>query len=534
MPVGAREYHERTKHSPRSVREGSHGLNFDNKPRPYKEYVGVPKRALADRVRPPQQPALSAIAESTPDRDLDRDRQPDLETVTALCYYAAGITKSIDRRDRTLLFRAAATTGALYHVDLYVVCGDLAGAATSSSNRDEPALDAGVYHFDPGTLSLDVLREKDCRGVLANAADHDGVANAPLSIVTTSTWWRNAWKYRDRTFRHAFWDSGTTLANLLAVAHALDYRAEVVTGFADRPVADLLGVAPEREAPLEIVPIGDGADSSPAGATGQEPIDPETEPLSPTEREFPLIHEAWAAGTLADGDEAASWRADRPAGPIGTRDSGDGERIPLDPVDHETASSRPLHRTIQRRGSCREYNREPISFRKLSTVLDRAVRGVPMDVRRQDSLRSSSNGRAADPPLSFVDPYLLVNGVDGLESGAYHYHPDEGNLERLRAGEFRSEAGHLALDQRLGADAAVCLYFVTDLDEIVDALGDRGYRVAQLEASLTAGRLYLGTYAHRDLGGTGLTFYDDAVTDFFAPRAAGQTPQFLYTIGRPA
>jgi len=58
---------------------------------------------------------------------------------------------------------------------------------------------------------------------------------------------------------------------------------------------------------------------------------------------------------------------------------------------------------------------------------------------------------------------------------------------------------------------------MTDLTAVVDALGDRGYRVAQLEASLTAGRLYLGTYAHRDLGGTGLTFYDDIVSDFFAP-----------------
>ncbi|MFC4540615.1 SagB/ThcOx family dehydrogenase [Halosolutus amylolyticus] len=539
MTVGAREYHERTKHSPRSVREGSHGLNFDNKPRPYKEYVDLPARPLADRLRPPQQPALAAIAESTPDGEVpradeldpDRTHNPDLETVTTLCYYAAGITKSIDRRGRSLLFRAAATTGALYHVDLYVVCGDL---GEGDDPADGPTLEAGVYHFDPRTLSLDVLREGDYRGVLAAAAGDDGVAHAPFSIVTSSTWWRNAWKYEERTFRHAFWDSGTTIANLLAVAHALDYRAEVVTAFADRPVAELLGLHTEREAPLEIVPIGEGAPALLAGVTEPEPIDPEIEPLSPTEREFPLIHEAWAAGTLADGDEADSWRTDRPAGPIGTRDPGDGERIHLDPVDHETASSRPLCRTIERRGSCREYDREPISVRKLSTVLDRAVRGVPMDVRREDERNESADERASDPPLSFVDPYLIVNGVEGLDPGSYHYHPADAELERLQRGEFRSEAGHLALDQRLGADAAVCLYFLTDVDEIVDALGDRGYRAAQLEASLTAGRLYLATYAHRDLGGTGLTFYDDVVTDFFAPRAAGQTPTFLYTIGRPA
>jgi len=239
--------------------------------------------------------------------------------------------------------------------------------------------------------------------VLASASEHAGVADAPLSVVATSTWWRNAWKYGDRTFRHAFWDSGTHLANLLAVAHALDYRAEVVTGFADRPVADLLGLEPEREAPLEIVPIGSGNTDSEfdfaagsdanSGSADIDPIDPDTEPLSPNEREFPLIHEAWSAGTLENGGAADSWRSGRPAGPIGTREPGDGERVALEPVDHETASSRPLHETIRRRGSCREYEREPISFRKLSTVLDRAVRGVAMDSRFAD-----------DPPLSFVAP----------------------------------------------------------------------------------------------------------------------------------
>ncbi|WP_222915892.1 SagB family peptide dehydrogenase [Natrinema sp. SYSU A 869] len=522
MPIGTADYHEQTKHSPRSVREGGHGLDFDNKPRPYKEYTDLPAVPIAERIRPPQQPALSTITESTPDGDSRRGRSPDLETVATLCYYAAGITKRIDKQGHSLRFRAAATTGALYHVDLYVVCGDLAGDDEADASTAD--LEAGVYHFDPRTLSLDVLREGDYRGVLANASGDTGVADAPLSVVATSTWWRNAWKYGDRTFRHAFWDSGTTLANLLAVAHALDHRADIVTGFADRPIVDLLGLEPEREAPLEIVPIGAGdtvpkSDSDPADI---ESINPDTEPLSPTEKSFPLIHDAWAAGTLESGAAADSWRSGRPAGSIGTRDPGDGERIALEPVDAETASSRPLHRTIRRRGSCREYARESISFRKLSTVLDRAVRGVPMDV-----------GRQGDPPLSFVDPYLIVNGVDGLESGTYQYHPAAGELERLRTGECRSEAGHLALDQRLAADAAVCIYFLTDLAELVDALGDRGYRAAQLEASLTAGRLYLGTYAHRTLGGTGLTFYDDIVTDFFEPRAGGQTPMFLYTMGRP-
>ncbi len=512
-PLSARDYHERTKHSPESVRRDGFELDWDNKPRDHKVYEDVPSRPLPRSLRPSLTPTVRAIAEPRADPRTGEERpvpEVDLDALTQCCYLSAGVTKAVRRGGREHLFRAAACTGALYHVDLYAVCGPVDG------------LDAGVYHFDPTTLSMDVLREGDYRGVLAEAAGgHAGVAEAPVTFVATSTWWRNAWKYRERTYRHAFWDSGTVLANLLAVAHALDLPAEIVTGFADRRVADLVGVDSEHEAPLELVPVGD--DSPVPDAPAVAPIDPDTRPLSPDEREYEAIQAAYAASTLAGGDDAREWRDGRPTDPVGTREPGDGERVELDPVGDDRAAKTPLYPTVRRRGSCREYERDTLSFRKVSTVLDRATRGVPSDVTDPDG-----------PALQYGDCYLVVNGVEGVPPGTYHYHPDEVALERLRRGEFREEAGHLALGQALGADAAVCAFFLTDLDAVTAAFGDRGYRVAQLEAAVTAGRLYLAAYAHRDLGATGLTFYDDEATGFFGPRAAGQTPTFLWTLGRPA
>ena len=61
---------------------------------------------------------------------------------------------------------------------------------------------------------------------------------------------------------------------------------------------------------------------------------------------------------------------------------------------------------------------------------------------------------------------------------------------------------------------------------------DRGYRAAQLEASTSAGRVYLAAYA-QGIGASGLTFYDDAVVDFFSPQAAGRSVMFLIVIGNP-
>ena len=511
--VDAREYHERTKHSPATLRDDSFSLDFDTKPRPYKLYDDRQRVSVEASAKPPETPALSAVATptATPGGG-DATTRLDATELYTLCHYATGVTKELERQGRRMRFRAAACTGKLYHVDCYAVTGDLG------------AFGPGVYHFDPDSGSFDVLREGDYRGVLARAAaGHEAVATAPVTFVATSEWWRNAWKYRERTYRHAFWDSGTVLANLLAVAHGSGRRAVVVTGFADDPVARLLGVDPETEAPLELVPVGSGAPVPDDRAV--DALDPTVVPPSSETVAYPLVPDAWRQSRLDDPAAVSTWRARAVAaeGAFGTHGRGDGEAVALDPVDAETASSRPVGVTIERRGSLREYSHDPISSRLVATVLDRALGGLPMDP--VDPLGAGSVGR-------LLDCYCLVLGVDGVPSGAYQFHPDTDVLERI-GDTSRRTAGHLALDQPVVGDAAVNVYLAADVDRIVETLGNRGYRVAQLAGGLALGRLYLATYAHRALGGRGFTFYDDRVTDHLSPRAANQTPMTLFAFGTP-
>lgn len=150
-------------------------------------------------------------------------------------------------------------------------------------------------------------------------------------------------------------------------------------------------------------------------------------------------------------------------------------------------------------------------------MLDRSLRSIPADC-----LDSSSG------PLS--DLYLIIN--DGLAPGTYVLHRQERALELLKAGNFRQAAGRLALYQDLGADASVNVYFLAHLEPILARFGNRGYRVAQLAAAITAGKLYLAAYALR-LGATGLTFFDDDVTAFFSPHSANKSVMFLIALGRP-
>ena len=68
--------------------------------------------------------------------------------------------------------------------------------------------------------------------------------------------------------------------------------------------------------------------------------------------------------------------------------------------------------------------------------------------------------------------------------------------------------------------------------EMKKRFGNRGYRAAQLEAAVLGGRLYLAAYG-QGFGASGLTFYDDEVTDFFSPHAAGKSVMFLVALGVP-
>lgn len=507
--VSAREYHERTKHSPVSIRGGPHYLDWDNQPRPFKVYENLDSVPLEEHLASSDVPALQAISRSAP----EGDRQITRQELGALLFLSAGVTRRRRYFGGEMLFRAAACTGALYHIDVYVVAGPLAD------------LDAAVYHFAPERFALTPLRTGDHRATLVEAGGGEpALAHAPAILVFASTFWRNSWKYRDRAYRHCFWDSGTILANCLAAASARGIPARTVMGFADAAVNNLLGLDPDKEAAVCLVPLGHSAAATAPSGEAPPALDLATRPLSAHEVDYPPIREMHAASSLESVAEARSWR-DAGTGEAGMDAAGaetpDVTVIRELSLNIEPEASLPVgsvEQVIVRRGSTRHFSHEPITFAQLSNALHYATRGVAMDID-PDGAR----------PLNQL--YLIVNHVDGAAPGAYVMDPGQDRLQLLKEGEFRKEAGFLGLGQEIPADASVNVYFMTDLEPLLRRYGNRGYRLALMEASITAGRLYLAAYA-QGFGASGLTFFDDDVTDFFSPHAAGKSVMFLIALGR--
>ena len=500
-------YHNGTKHSYRSVRASAHYLDWENQPIPFKIYPKLAPIPLPQHLSSSRMPALSAISAGA--APADTQVVPSSQTLAEIFHLAAGITKRRSYPGGEILFRAAACTGALYHIDLYLVCGELSDLA------------AGVYHFGPHDFALRKLRQGDYRAVLSDASGGErSIASAPAVVVSVSTYWRNAWKYQARAYRHCYWDNGTMLANLLAAAAARHVPALVVAGFVDSEVSRLLALDTQREAALSLVALGNVPSDAITASPGVEPLTFETQPLSKREIDYPVMRAMHEASSLESEEEIIAWRG--AAEQRGGRRKDEGERparqFPLQALNDEEIPQDTIDEVIVRRGSARRFSRQSITFAELSTAVDRATRGLPADF--------------LDPrDTSLNDLYLIVHAVDDIPPGAYFFQRGKHALELLKEGDFRREAGYLGLGQEIPADCSVDIFFLTDLNRALERFGNRGYRAAQLEAAVMGGKIYLSAYAQR-LGASGLTFFDDDVTDFFSPHAAGKSVMFLVALGK--
>jgi SagB-type dehydrogenase family enzyme len=415
--LSAVDYHRATNHTVASVRADTWRLDLGDFPAMFKEYRGVEEVAVP----------------------------PPLERVLRL---GAGVTRAIRTRGGAHWFRTYSSAGALYPVELYVATAD------------------GLFHYHPREHVLRRLRLEDVR---ANLADGEAV------LVQTGILWRTAWKYQARGYRHLWWDAGTMLANVLAVARQEGVDARIVTGFVDADVDRVVGIDGRVERSLVVTALGRAA-ASPAPAE-LEPLELEVEPMWRRSVAFPEADGFHEASSLRTTHEVETYRRARPSG-----------TVPLADGDADSYAT-PLESLVRRRGSVREFADAPVDAEALRRLLVRAAAPIPLDVAPACELR------------------LVVNGVAGVEPGAYAF---DSGLRPIESGDFRADATHLLLGQDFGADAAVVVFVTAD----VRSIGDRGYRAAQLEAGIRAGRLYLGAF-DAGLGATGSTFYDDDVSEFF-------------------
>jgi hypothetical protein len=383
----------------------------------------LPRLSLPRELPGTTAPAISVLAGSA----RVAPAALDLPHLSRLLYLSAGVVRTMERSYGVHPFRAAGSAGGRFPLELYVAV------------PDGGPLPPGVHWYDP----------------LEHALVRVGPAprgSAP-AVIVTGVPWRTGWRYRERGWRHVYWDAGTMLAQLLALADSAGLAAALYTTFPDVTVAALTGADLVHELPVAVVALGGTAPAlDPAGPSAAGRVD-----AAPVE--FPLVTAAQRAG---ERDRLGSpW--DRGA-----------------PVSVPAAASTPTEAVITARGSQRRMN---------------AARGLPQALLRT-CMSVAVRGTG-------VPHWVVVHDIEGVAPGVYRW-PDL--RAPVRTGALRDELHRICLHQALARDAA----FVTIAAADIGRLDDREYRAAQLAAGLAEGRLHLAAYA-LGASASGMTFIDSEV-----------------------
>jgi SagB-type dehydrogenase family enzyme len=394
----------------------------------------------------------------------EAERLP-LETSVAgrLLQDGAGIVRSQEGRyygGGTMHWRAYSSAGGLFPVEAYIAAPD------------------GLYSFDPLSRALVRMGDDNARAAVSQAVDAEGAT----FVVLTGIHARTGWKYGERGYRHVWWDAGTMLANLLALAAADDLAPRLYTAFVDRELNEAVGSDGIREYTLAVLALERAAPDSTENVSNSLLLP------RPNGARFALAEAAHAAGELSDLEAVRAWR---------TEPDGDEPRL-----DRHT-----LARGIRERSSVRKYSDKPLAREELAELLAWSEAPIPADAPR------------------VVEQIVTVANVEGLEPGIYDaqlnlLHPREEQ-------ELREQAGFVAMEQDHPRHGAVNVFQMTDLEAVVADLGDRGYRWAQLEAGIRAGRLQVGAFMH-GWGAAASTFFDEEVSRFLQTPVA---PLLMVAIG---
>lgn len=161
--------------------------------------------------------------------------------------------------------------------------------------------------------------------------------------------------------------------------------------------------------------------------------------------------------------------------------------LPLPPA---LSSQATLQEVLGRRRSERDFGLA-IDFAELGTVLEQSL-GCTATVEDPDA--GLIHGLRAWPSaggLYPIDTYIAARNVADLEPALYHYNPVRNSLERLPAREVDRILRDGYFDQDFVNVAAAAVLLVACFSRTVAKYGERGYRLALLDAGHAAQNILL-------------------------------------------
>jgi len=200
------------------------------------------------------------------------------------------------------------------------------------------------------------------------------------------------------------------------------------------------------------------------------------------------------------------------------------KRLSISPPFQEGGES--IWETMARRRSMREFSPRPISLSELSQLLW-ATQGITVKAWGYDFRVVPSAGA-----LYPIDTYVLVNRVESIAAGIYHYDVEETQLVLQREGNYGREASEAALGQELVADAGAVFVWTAMVERSKWKYRERAYRYIYMDVGHIGQNLYLAATA-LGLGCCTIgAFYDEEVDRLIGVDGKKEISVYMGAVGR--
>ncbi|GBF08737.1 nitroreductase [Aeropyrum pernix] len=181
---------------------------------------------------------------------------------------------------------------------------------------------------------------------------------------------------------------------------------------------------------------------------------------------------------------------------------------------------------IRRRRSRRSFSRRPLTLTEVSTILFH-VAGITGQAWWGGPKRPYPSAGALQP----VEVYLVVERVEGLKPGLYHYNPSGHCLEMLREGRLLKGLADVSLGQDHVAEAAAALVLTAVYTRTGSKYGHRSYRYVHWDTGFAGENVYLVCEALGLATVAVGAFYDDEMCSFLGIDCPWEMPMLVFPVG---
>ena len=499
MIRSGKEYHTATSYD--RYRMKGHALDWPNQPSVYKTYEGIDPIPLPDVSQFPE----TSLWELTKPQTLIRsDTLLDIGRVSQIFALSYSLTAKSRQPGYEFYYRSVASAGALFPTELYLGAYEVDG------------LDSGLYHYGIRNRTITPLRLGALSKITGDALGEMQIEKISACFFITGIFFRSAWKYRARAFRYVLMDAGHLLENLLLAIKALRIPFSVHYDFNDDQIGRLLGLNSKREVCLACVTMGATSSTTPPSPAREkvwEGVDilpenfQEASCVSDREVFYEEIADCYQAGTSLPESKQTELNLLTKLGVIPQK----WEAIAACELEKEI----PYPQAVFHRRSKRNYIDQTLPHQKflrlLNLISGAACQDFPPKHRYSATLAIG----------------LLTGNIEKTAPGFYLLDAINRKMGCVSTGHLMHKMASVCLDQEWLRSCSVHFLLMTNLTEIDQAYGPRGYRYAMLTAGRIGQSIYLGATA-LGLGCCGIgALYDGEARDLLG---LNQESALLYLV----